>query len=155
MEFSRIVDLIREKIPQAIIEVNEKAIDPFVKIRPDHLNAVARLLKGEEEIGMDMLLSISGVDYPESITVVYHIFSIKNNHSLVLKVDLPRDNPKVDTVENVWKAANWHERETYDLFGVVFEGHPDLRRILLPDDWEGHPLRKDYKYPPTYHGLTL
>lgn len=155
MEFSRIVDLIREKIPEAIIEVNEKAIDPFVKIRPDHLKGVARLLKGEEEIGMDMLLSISSVDYPASITVVYHIFSIKNNHSIVLKVDLPRDNPRVDTVEDVWKAANWHERETYDLFGVVFEGHPDLRRILLPDDWEGHPLRKDYKYPPTYHELTL
>lgn len=147
------VDIIREKIPEAIIEVNEKAIDPFVKIRPEHLKAVARLLK--EEMGMDMLLSISGVDYPANITVVYHIFSIKNNRSIVLKVDLPRDNPRVDTVEDVWKAANWHERETYDLFGVVFEGHPDLRRILLPDDWEGHPLRKDYKYPPTYHGLTL
>lgn len=153
MEFSKIVEIIRDRIPEAIVDVNDRAVDPFVKVKPEYMKSVARLLK--EDFGMDMLLSISGVDYPENITVVYHLFSINKQHSIVLKVDLPRDNPRVETVEDLWKAANWHERETYDLFGVIFEGHPDLRRILLPDDWEGHPLRKDYKYPPTYHGLPL
>nr|BAL57990.1 NADH dehydrogenase I subunit C [uncultured prokaryote] len=155
MEFPRMVEIIKERIPDAIVEANDKALDPFIKIRPECLKGVARLLKEHEEISMDMLLSISGVDYSDHITVVYHLFSLKYRHGIVIKLDLPRDNPKVDTVEDIWKAANWHEREAYDLFGVIFNGHPDLRRILLPDDWEGHPLRKDYKYPSNYHGLPL
>jgi NADH-quinone oxidoreductase subunit C len=76
-------------------------------------------------------------------------------HKIVLKVDVPADHPRCRSVEAVWKTANWHEREAFDLYGIVFEGHPDLRRILLPDDWEGYPLRKDYQVPEYYNGMKV
>jgi NADH-quinone oxidoreductase subunit C len=76
-----------------------------------------------------------------------------NRHRAVLKISAPSENPKVPTVSHIWRTAEWHEREAFDLMGVEFVGHPDLRRILLPDDWEGHPLRKDYKNAETYQGL--
>jgi len=80
---------------------------------------------------------------------------MKHNHKLTLKVLLPRDNPVVPSVERVWRAADWHEREAYDLFGIIFEGHHNLKRILLPEDWEGHPLRKDYKVQEYYQGMKV
>ena len=101
----------------------------------------------------------SAVDYPKAdpprIEVVYHVWSYRHLHGFVLKVHLPREDPRVPTVEGTWGVANWHEREAYDLLGVVFEGHSDLRRILLPDDWSGHPLRKDWVDPEFYNGLHV
>jgi len=98
--------------------------------------------------GFDMLADLCGADRgPEEdprFEVNYHLFSTKHHNRIRLKVLLSEDDPKVTTVTTVWKTANWHERETYDLFGVIFEGHPDLRRILLPSDFDGHALRKDY-----------
>ena len=91
---------------------------------------------------------------PETIEVIYHLHSQTHDRKLALKVKLDRADPRVPTVEPVWRMADWYERECYDLLGVVFEGHPDLRRILLPFDWEGHPLRKDYVAPETYRGIT-
>jgi NADH-quinone oxidoreductase subunit C len=86
--------------------------------------------------------------------VVYHLFSYRHRHGIVLKVEADRAAPSVPSVEAVWKAANWMEREVFDLFGVEFPGHPDLRRVLLPDDWVGHPLRKDYQEAGGYHGIS-
>jgi len=77
--------------------------------------------------------------------LVYHICSVENKDSVTMKLDVPRDNPTVDSVSSIWSGANWHEREVYDLFGITFRGHPDLRRIVLPENWQGHPLRKDYQ----------
>lgn len=98
--------------------------------------------------GFNMLADLCGADRgPEEdprFEVNYHLFSTKHKNRLRLKVLLTEDEPKVNTVVSVWKTANWHERETYDLFGVIFESHPDLRRILLPSDFDGHALRKDY-----------
>ena len=98
--------------------------------------------------GFDLLADICGADRgPEEeprFEVNYHLFSTKHDSRLRLKVLLSEDDPNVTTVTTVWKTANWHERETYDLFGVIFDGHPDLRRILLPSDFDGHALRKDY-----------
>ena len=88
---------------------------------------------------------LAGVDYKDRIEVVYVLYSMTHKHRYTLKCRLPRENPRISTVESVWSVANWHEREAYDMFGIVFEGHSDLRRILCPDDWEGYPLRKDYK----------
>ena len=85
--------------------------------------------------------------------MVYHLYSLVHRHGLVLKAETDRDAPTIATVESVWKAATWLEREIYDLFGVNFAGHSDLRRILLPDDWVGHPLRKDYQEAGGYHGI--
>ena len=94
------------------------------------------------------------VDYKDRIEVVYHLFSYKHRHGAVLKVKLPRENPSIETVESVWKSANWMEREIFDLLGVTFEGHSDMRRILMPEDWIGHPLRKDFVEPAEYHGIS-
>jgi len=80
---------------------------------------------------------------------------MKRRHAIGMKAFLPRETPSLPTVDDVWPAANFHEREAFDLFGIVFEGSKDLRRILLPEDWEGHPLRKDYKYPDFYHGIKV
>jgi len=86
---------------------------------------------------------------------VYHLNSTKWNHKIVLKAEVTADNAHCQSVEAVWKTANWHEREAFDMYGVVFDGHPDLRRILMPDDWDGYPLRKDYQVPEYYHGMKV
>ena len=86
--------------------------------------------------------------------MVYHLYSYRHRHAFVLKVDAARDNPVVVTVANVWSHAEWQEREAFDLLGVTFEGHPDLRRLLMPEDWPGHPLRKDFVEPEEYHGIA-
>ncbi|MBM3287165.1 MAG: NADH-quinone oxidoreductase subunit C [Candidatus Eisenbacteria bacterium] len=122
---------------------------------PARLVEVCMHLRDDQEMRFEWLMCLSGVDYPpETIAVVYHIHSQTHGQKLVLKVLLARSEPRVPSVESVWKMANFHERECYDMFGVDFEGHPDLRRILLPEDWEGHPLRKDYVYPESYRGVT-
>jgi NADH-quinone oxidoreductase subunit C len=86
---------------------------------------------------------------------VYHLSSLKHRHWIVLKVYLPRVDPKIPSVEKIWPTANWHEREAYDLFGVIFTGHSDFRRIFLPEDWAGHPLRKDWEWPEEWHGIPV
>jgi NADH/F420H2 dehydrogenase subunit C len=109
---------------------------------------IARVLHDEPPFRLDYCSFVTAVDRPEQdlVEVVYHLFSMDAHHELLLKVRAPRGDPRVPSVTAIWPAANWHEREAYDLLGVVFEGHPDLRRIMMTDDWEGHPLRKDYVY---------
>src|SRR5205823_11938353 len=106
----------------------------------------------------DCLMNLSVVDAlksrPGIITVVYHLYSYAKRHAFIVKVELDRNGPSVPSVEPVWKAADWLEREQFDLMGVTFEGHPDLRRIMLPDDWVGHPLRKDYVEQAHYHQIS-
>jgi NADH-quinone oxidoreductase subunit C len=116
---------------------------------------VCRFLRDEAGLELDFCEDLTAVDWPKRnvIEVVYHLFSFPHRHGIVLKVELDRSNPVVHTVEGVWKAANWLEREVYDLFGVAFTGHPDLRRVMLPDDWVGHPLRKDYQEAGGFHGI--
>ena len=98
---------------------------------------------------------LGGADYKDRIEVVYVLYSMKHHHRYTLKCRLPREAPSVHSVEAVWGVANWHEREAYDMFGINFEGHSDLRRILCPDDWEGYPLRKDYKFPKSYREMPV
>lgn len=147
--------------------------DPFVTVDVASLPEICKFLRDDPQLKFDLLNCISGVDYFEPdakkapkagfephLEVVYHLHSFTLRHRFVLKVSLPRwkDNkqgelPEVPTVSTIWEAADWHEREVYDLTGVWFTGHPDLRRILLAEDWEGYPLRKDYEYPLEYHGI--
>jgi NADH-quinone oxidoreductase subunit C len=87
--------------------------------------------------------------------VVYHCYSMTKRHKICLKVDVPVAAPEIPSVASIWPTANWHEREAYDMFGVVFTGHPDLRRILCPEDWDGFPLRKDFKVPEFYQGMKV
>src|SRR5262245_52621768 len=148
-------------------------LDPFVVIDPADLPEVCRFLRDEPALKFEFLNCITGVDYLEPdpkkapkagfephLEVVYHFSSLTHKHRFVLKLILPRwkDNkpgelPEVPSVTSLWKGADWHEREVYDLCGVSFTGHPDLHRILLSEDWEGHPLRKDYEFPLEYHGI--
>ena len=109
------------------------------------LHGVAKQLKEDEQSLFDFLFCLTGVDYPEYMMVVYHLKSTQLGHSLVLKAKIEnREDPHIDSVFDLWKTAEFHEREAYDLFGIIFDNHPDLRRILLEDDWEGYPMRKDY-----------
>jgi NADH-quinone oxidoreductase subunit C len=129
-------------------------VDPFAVVAPDALCEVCRFLRDDPALAMDCLSNETGVDYKDRIEVVYHLFSYQYRHGCVLKVKLPRENPSVATLEELWRAANWMEREIFDLLGVHFEGHSDLRRILMPEDWEGYPLRKDFVEPLEYHGIS-
>ncbi|MBO8159486.1 MAG: NADH-quinone oxidoreductase subunit C [Thermosyntropha sp.] len=99
----------------------------------------------KKEFGFNYLANLCGVDYGEKFTMVYHVCRIPENLKVCVKADIPRDNPEIDSLTCLWPAADFQEREVYDLMGIVFKGHPDLKRILLPEDFEGHPLRKDYK----------
>ncbi len=142
--------------PQAIESVNEDALDPYC-IVTTHLSAeVCRFLKEDPDLAFDCLSNMSGVDFlkDEKIQVVMHLYSYPHRHKIVVKVDVPREEPEMPSVEAIWKAANWQEREIYDLLGVHFTGHPDLRRLLMPEDWVGHPLRKDFVEPEEYHGIS-
>ncbi len=164
---------LEQKFAERIKTKNLTALDPFVVVEPADLLEVCRFLRDDPRLQFDLLNCVSGVDYLEPdakkaakagfephLEVVYHLSSFRQRHRFVLKVLLPRwkDNqpgslPEVPSVTGLWRTADWHEREVYDLSGVFFTGHPDLTRILLADDWQGHPLRKDYEYPLEYHGI--
>ena len=154
MEALQIYARLKERFPDHVLEVNDKLHDPFVVVKTETLEEICGFLKDEPELAMDCLSNESGVDYKDRIEVVYHLFSYRHRHQAVLKVKLPRENPSVATLENLWKSANWMEREIYDLVGVNFERHSDLRRLLMPEDWQGHPLRKDFVEPMEYHGIS-
>ncbi len=133
----------------------KKDRDPWFQLAPPHLLSVCEHLRDDARFACSYLECLTGIDYPATsqIAVVYHFFSFRHKHRIVFKAFLPRESPTIASLAGLFPVANWQERECYDLLGVRFEGHPDLRRILLPDDWEGHPLRKDYKEKPDYHGI--
>jgi NADH-quinone oxidoreductase subunit C len=173
MSGQALVDRLKKKFGDKIVGANLQAIDPWIEVAPAGLVEVCQYLKADAELKLDMLNCITAVDFFEAdpkkaaktgwephLEVVYHLSSIQKKHSLVLKVSLPRwknevagEIPDLPTVSHVWRTADWHEREVFDLSGVNFVGHPDLRRILCPEDWEGYPLRKDYQMPLEYHGI--
>lgn len=115
-------------------------------------------LQQNPETYFDMLSCLTGIDNgveANTMEVVYNLYSIPFNHHLMLRVILPRENPAVDSVSHIWQTANWHEREAFDMYGIHFNNHPDLRRILMPSDWEGYPLRKDYQHQETYRNIKV
>jgi NADH-quinone oxidoreductase subunit C len=152
-----IAESIKSKYPDAILEVKlDGVIDPYAKVAPDKVKDIAQFMRDDDKMAFDYLMCLSGVDYTGGkLGVVYHLSSMKWNHKFTLKVEVSVENPHVQSVESIWKTANWHEREAFDMIGIIFDGHPDLRRILLPDDWEGHPLRKDYQVPEYYRGMKV
>ena len=139
--------LFQEKFPSEGFEVDP--LNPGNIVLP--LAVVDPLfdwLREDEELAFDYFDFCTCVDHPpQDLDMIYSLFSCKHKNRLGLKIRLPRDNPSLPTVSHLWANANWNEREVFDLFGVLFLGHPDLRRIMMPDDWEGHPLRKDYMHP--------
>jgi len=168
-----LVDRLKKRFGDKITGAQLEAIDPWIEVAPEGLPEVCQYLRDDRDLQMNMLNCISGVDYLETdpkkaaktgwephLEVVYHFSSTVKKHTLVVKVILPRWKdgiegrlPEVPSISRLWSGANWHEREVFDLSGVFFTGHPDLRRILCPEDWIGHPLRKDYEMPLEYHGI--
>lgn len=132
-----------QEMPAGIKIVEEKGLGYTLTVKRENLFKAASALK---EAGFDLFLFVSGIDYPDSIKLTYRVYSTKKSSkvAVMLKTEVPKSDPVVDSLVPLWSSANWHERETYDLYGVTFKGHPDLRRIFMPDDWVGHPLRKDY-----------
>jgi NADH-quinone oxidoreductase subunit C len=156
MEAKEIYGRLEQKFPGKVKGLKDDVFDPFVIVEPQAIVETCCFLRDEPELKFEILSDLTVVDFPkeEKLQVVYHLYSYTFRHPIVLKVDLPREEPRISTLEGVWKAANWFEREAFDLFGVVFEGHGDLRRILLPEDWIGHPLRKDYVEQEEYDGIS-
>ena len=158
LEIGQIIAVIKEKLPEAGVEEILDGVDPFVVVKAEQWGETAQLCRDDSRLGFDLLSCISGVDYPEreegpEIEVIYHLDSTVNHHGITIKVKLPRSDPRVASVEEIWRTADSHERETYDLVGVIFEGHHNLGRILCSEDWVGHPLRKDYEPPDSFHGI--
>jgi len=143
---------------EAILRIDEQCTPGAIELAPTDLLKHMEVLHADEQLYFDQLSCITGLDNgPEanSMEIIYQLYSIPFNHHLTIKVKLDREAPVVSSLSSVWKTADWHEREAYDLLGIHFEGHPDLRRILLPADWEGHPLRKDYKHQEYYRGVKV
>lgn len=164
MNFQEVKEVIISKFGNdVIIEEEINGLQPALIINPDLIVEVCMELRNNPDTWFDFLSCLSGVDYgidQQKFGVIYHLSSIIKNHQLVLKVfqNNNRDElnlPVFKSVSSVWKTADWHEREAFDLFGIYFEEHPDLRRILLPDDWDGYPLRKDYKTSEKYHNIKI
>jgi NADH-quinone oxidoreductase subunit C len=157
MTAQEIVETLRARFGDAVLEAKADAFpDPWVKIAPAKVKDVCLFLRDDPAMQFDVLMCLSGMDYRAGkLGVVYHVDSTSKRHKIVLKTEVTDAEPHVASVESVWKTANWHEREAFDMVGVVFDGHPDLRRILMPDDWKGFPLRKDYKVPEFYNGMKV
>jgi NADH-quinone oxidoreductase subunit C len=156
MNAQEIFAALEKQFPGKVSNLRTDVFDPWLSVEGGAIVEVCRFLRDTAGMEFAVLSDLTALDWPkeEKIQVVYHLYSYDHHHQIVLKVDLPRDNPKIPTVEGVWKVANWFEREVYDLFGVIFEGHSDLRRIMLPEDWVGHPLRKDYVEEEEYDGIS-
>lgn len=152
-----IVSKLKVHFPDGISDLKDNPpSDPAIIVSTAILKDVAGFLRSDGDLQFDYLMCLSGVDYNKGkLGVVYHLHSIAQRHKITIKVEVSKDDPKVSSVASVWRTADWHEREAFDLVGVVFTGHPDPRRILLPEDWEGHPLQKDYKVPEFYLGMKV
>ena len=152
-----IVQKLRDQFGDQILAFDDKALDPAVKIAAPAVHDVCKFLKNDAALYFDMCHDISGYDLGagKELGVIYHLFSFRHKHWFTLRTEVPREGGHIPTVSLLWRTADWHEREAYDLFGVVFDGHPDHRRILCPDDWEGWPLRKDYVVQEYYHGIRV
>lgn len=168
-----IFSILKEKFPDSVTELlADKPVEPFIEASPLEIDKICIFLIENEELKFDSLMNLSGVDDANgdkeedekgletikggTLSVWYNLESIELNHKITLKVSTERENPEVASVAEIWRSADWHEREAFDLYGIKFLNHPDLRRILMPYDWEaGYPLRKDYKNPEFYQGMKL
>ena len=151
----QIAAVILERFSDRLIGITVEDKHPRVHIAVAQWRALAELMRHHSALSFDWLANLSAVDYvaDDQMCVVYDLWSVDRRHTFAVKVFSPRAEPVFPSVCDLWPAANWHEREAFDLMGIHFEGHPELRRILMADDWEGHPLRKDYQFPSSYQGI--
>lgn len=148
--FEKLKSLFGEAIASFDVESSSILVDA------SQVKSIGMFLRDEPTLRFDFLMCLSGVDNNDkTLSAVYHLASMEHKHKITLRVTVPKEAPHVQTVERVWRTADWHERETFDLVGIIFDGHHDLRRILCPYDWEGHPLQKDYEQPEYYQGMKV
>ena len=150
------LEKVQERFAKDIIETHAFRGDETAVVRPGALLSVAKFLKESPELDFNFLMDITAVDYlffaggrvqkEHRFEVVYHFYSLKHNNRLRLKVPVDENTPEVDTLTDLWPSANWYEREVWDMFGIVFKGHPNLKRILMYEEFKGHALRKDYPF---------
>ncbi len=155
MNPTQIAARLGEEFGSKIIASHAEDKHPRIHVKAEDWRPIAEFLAGTPEMGFDYLLCITGIDYvgEDQLCAVYDLRSMEHRHEFAVKVYTDRKAPSIPSVADLWRAADWHEREAFDLLGIDFPGHPDLRRILLPEDWVGHPLRKDYVFPREYHGI--
>jgi NADH-quinone oxidoreductase subunit C len=174
-----IFDILKNEFGDAILALDKDTpVEQIISVDPLKIHLVSKYLRENSELQFDSLMCLSGIDDANgtkvkdadgteiidggTLSVYYHLHSVSLKHKISIKVSTPRNDPQIESVENVWKSANWHEREAFDLIGIKFLNHPDLRRILMPYDWDEfteagsrHPLRKDYKNPEFYQGMKV
>ncbi len=155
-QINEIIEILQDKFGQEAATLKQgESGKPWVLTDPAKLVEIAKLLRDHEELLFNTLMCLSGIHYPDEneLGVAYHLHSTTKRHSLALKTRVSEDVAVVPSVEKIWKTANWHEREAMDMVGIRFDSHPNMKRILTPDDWEGHPLRKDYVQQELYQGM--
>lgn len=172
MNTEDIFQILKSQFPNEVSELQNLPVEPIIVADPKAINRISLYLRDTSGLEFNTLMCLSGVDdangekvlLPDgtseirggTLSVYYHLHSTTQNHKVTLKVSTLREIPEVESVESVWKCADWHEREAFDMFGIVFLHHPNLIRILMPYDWEaGYPLRKDYKNPEFYQGMKV
>jgi len=143
-----IAEKVKEKFPDQVVDVAEFRDQVSVIVKKEQIIPILKYLHDDPLLSLDHLQDLTAVDYLKKkdvrFEVVYNLYSTRFRHHIRIRAQVPENDTKISSVVPIWAGADWHERECYDMFGVVFDGHPDLRRILMPEDWEGHPLRKDY-----------
>jgi NADH-quinone oxidoreductase subunit C len=156
MTSAEIKAVIMDQFPGSVIE-SEDLAEKQVELKADQWFNIATFLKEDPNLAFDQLECITGIDLGEeaSLQTRYNLHSMEYRHKIEILISHDRKEPKVASIEKIWRIGDWFERETYDMFGIVYEGHRDLRRILCPDDWEGWPLRKDYEGQESYHGIVV
>lgn len=174
MNVEEILQKLKEKFPESEFNLdNELPVEPFIIINPLEINKISEFLRDDESLLFDSLMNLSGVDdnnaqkvkdedgneklEGRTLSVYYHLHSMKLGHKIAIKVSASIEKPEVESVEPIWKCADWHEREAYDMYGLIFLNHPNLERILMPYDWEdgSYPLRKDFETPEFYNGMKI
>ena len=149
-----ILAALQKQLPQVSCELQKGQVgDPWILVAPKDILRVLACLR--DDLSMNYLACLSGVDYESALGVVYQLRSLTEKTEITVKALLPKENPSIETVSGLYAVAEWFEREAFDLLGIQFQNHRDLRRIMLPDDWIGHPLRKDYQPPDEYHGIPF
>jgi len=163
--FDEVADDLERAFPEFGAAIEKVVVDRnelTLYVKRDQLRAVALTLRNTESLRFEMCMGVNGVHYPDEkdreLHAVYELLSLTHNRRLRLEVAVPDSDPHLPSLVEVWGGVNWHERETFDMFGIIFDGHPGLTRILMPDDWQGHPQRKDYPLggiPVEYKGATI
>jgi NADH-quinone oxidoreductase subunit C len=168
-----IFNILKDKFGDSVIEYNNKFIEPFISVNPFEVDKISFFLRDHSALAFDNLMNLSGVDEANgekkvddqgnpvlsggTLSIYYHLHSIAIGHKVTLKASTLKDKPEIVSVTEVWRCADWHEREAYDMLGIVFLNHPNLQRILMPYDWEegSYPLRKDFVLPEFYEGMKI